>query len=365
MSVPRQVKQNARRALRYNWGKAVAIVLLVAALFLFFSVLYGILNLLTGIGAYFDIYRTQMNFFDDIHNLSLLSLAISLILSLGFFFVMAPLRLGIDLWCYEVSGGQETEVSAVFRCFSGGKMFFRSLGLQISLFFRLLFWLLLLCLPSAVCLAGAGYLLGAGAQGGPLAPLAVTLCCLSSFFLAAGGMVLFCLVRNRYFLAPYYLLDGNTSVCRAVKLSRKSMKGFKGKIFRFQLSFVGWWLSCLLVIPIVYVFPYYEMSRVLYGRYIMEYARRSASPEGRASSPCIDEPTCEMDGAAGIGYRGFRDAREEASPRQPGQARPDQAAPAGGEREAVREEASTPPAQEAADKPFSEAPSEDAPRRED
>jgi uncharacterized membrane protein len=44
--------------------------------------------------------------------------------------------------------------------------------------------------------------------------------------------------------------------------SKRIMKGNKGKLFLLQLSFIGWWLLCVITmgIAILYVVPYFSTT---------------------------------------------------------------------------------------------------------
>ena len=46
--------------------------------------------------------------------------------------------------------------------------------------------------------------------------------------------------------------------------SRNLIKGYKWDYFVFLLSFLGWALLCLFIIPIIFVYPYFMVSNILY-----------------------------------------------------------------------------------------------------
>ncbi len=49
-----------------------------------------------------------------------------------------------------------------------------------------------------------------------------------------------------------------------IKKSKDMMYGYKWDYFVFQLSFIGWALLCLFIIPIIYVLPYYYVANTMY-----------------------------------------------------------------------------------------------------
>ena len=60
--------------------------------------------------------------------------------------------------------------------------------------------------------------------------------------------------------------------------------GRLSKLAQFQLSFLGWYLLCLLVLPLLYVAPYTGASMAIYARYLIERDNlipRQESPTGR------------------------------------------------------------------------------------
>ena len=78
-------------------------------------------------------------------------------------------------------------------------------------------------------------------------------------------------ISLRYFLAPYILAENPQMKSReAVKQSVKYMKGHKGDVFVFGLSFIGWILLCVFFIPMFYVIPYMNASHAMYARYLIQ-----------------------------------------------------------------------------------------------
>ena len=91
-------------------------------------------------------------------------------------------------------------------------------------------------------------------------------------------LLCFLLIRlQRYFLAQYYLLDQETSVRKAIRASIHASKGICDEIFAFKLSFLPWGIASILVLPLLYVSPYYSMSSLLYARFLMEQDKRANS----------------------------------------------------------------------------------------
>lgn len=68
-----------------------------------------------------------------------------------------------------------------------------------------------------------------------------------------------------YSMVSFILADKKKSdAMEVIRESKRLMNGYKLDYFAFCLSFIGWMLLCVLIIPIIYVMPYYMVSNTLY-----------------------------------------------------------------------------------------------------
>lgn len=68
-----------------------------------------------------------------------------------------------------------------------------------------------------------------------------------------------------YICAHYILVSSpNTSVRRAIFLSRARVRDSRLALLRFRLSFLPWFLLCVAIVPLFYVWPYYKQSLACY-----------------------------------------------------------------------------------------------------
>ncbi len=68
-----------------------------------------------------------------------------------------------------------------------------------------------------------------------------------------------------YSMCTYIYVDGDhTEPMEVINASKSMTNGYKSDLFVFYLSFLGWFLLCLFIIPIIYVIPYFEVSRAMY-----------------------------------------------------------------------------------------------------
>ena len=233
MTLRKQVKYNAKRCLCNNWGKAISIVLLNTAVYLLFAIIEMM------IAQLLELPIGDSTILMSVSGAHTLSFILSLLMSIGSFLLMVPLNLGIMRWYHSLSDGVSEDIMGIFSCFANRKMFFRSLWLSLNTGVR-------------IALTAVLYL-----------------------FLLMGG---FFLMRiQRYFLAKYYLLDGETTVRQAIRSSVHATRGICDEILVFKFSFLLWALSSLLVLPVLYFSAYYSMSTMLYARFLMEQDKRSNS----------------------------------------------------------------------------------------
>ena len=83
----------------------------------------------------------------------------------------------------------------------------------------------------------------------------------------------------RYNAAPYYLcLNTRIKIKKAIKKSIRHTDGYLKESVLLESSFAGWLLSCLLIIPVFYVLPYFRLSKSVFINHIInekEYTKAS------------------------------------------------------------------------------------------
>ncbi len=270
MKLRKQIKLNARRALGGSWGKAICLLLIIFSISLIFSLLQGLTSLLLGIPDFSDVLTTPQYYLDDVINLSIPSFLIAAAFTLFSLIVNSPLSFGIRLWYYRLAGGDSEEVAAVFSFFSGLRLFFKAIWHDISLSVRLLLW----SIPFALLPGGIGtfalFLLYNAETARTVRLggfLLLTLACVLSIL--AG--LFFSIFSKRYLLAPYLIVDNpSISVRQAFRTSIRYTRGYKNELFLFDLSFLPWALLSVLLLPLLYVVPYYNASLALYAKYLVE-----------------------------------------------------------------------------------------------
>lgn len=70
------------------------------------------------------------------------------------------------------------------------------------------------------------------------------------------------IILGLMFSQTFYILRDHPDMSGidAIKASMAMMDGHKMELFKLQLSFIPWFLTCVLVIPTLYVIPYFTAS---------------------------------------------------------------------------------------------------------
>ena len=89
---------------------------------------------------------------------------------------------------------------------------------------------------------------------------AVTLFVLTAL-LGIVGFIFWSIAVQRYFFVMFELAaHPEKSVFEAVGTSVDRASPQLVKLFLFKMSFLPWWLTCVLIFPVFFVWPYYKQS---------------------------------------------------------------------------------------------------------
>ena len=133
---------------------------------------------------------------------------------------LLPLEYGLTVFILKFTRHEEVDYDEVFKYYSKFVPIFL-LGLLTSIFIGL--WSLLLIVP------------------GIIASLS-------------------------YSQSIYIMIDGEEEPKKCIDKSKQMMYGYKWDYFNFMISFIGWYLLCIVTlgIALVYVAPYVSVSQALY-----------------------------------------------------------------------------------------------------
>ncbi|WP_349774232.1 DUF975 family protein [Niallia circulans] len=201
-------KREAREYLKGEWGKAVGL-----------TFLYFILS--AGVNLSIEIYASGgfMNWiYQDYapQQATILNTIISLLL--------IPLSISIVWFYLDIVREKTTEISQVFTIYTDVKTMLKLIGTSIMIGIFTFLWSLLLLIPGIIK--------------------------------ALAYSQTFMLLKDH----PEY------SVFEAITESRRRMKGYKGKYFLLNLSFIGWGILCLFTLGIGFLWlaPYIYTSNATF-----------------------------------------------------------------------------------------------------
>ena len=116
-------KQNAKKALGNRWGGAIAVVLMISAISLLFSILESMFTVFFGLPDFYEILAYLLEG-RDLPPAAIPSVIISGVFAVLGFLVLTPLKLGVTNWLYQLTGGQPREISSLFFFFDSPCLFF-------------------------------------------------------------------------------------------------------------------------------------------------------------------------------------------------------------------------------------------------
>lgn len=273
MELFRVIKSDARRAMRFCGGRAIASLMIIALAYL-------AINLTETVVVYAftgEIFYTG-NFYSG-REYAIIAAVFSAIWLL----VIPPLWMGYIKLHLSFAEGNDESINTLFDMFSGFKKFIGSVVFFIEYGIRVIIIFAFAVLPGGAFLWFAENYIPTGNRTAEM--LKISACCvaIAIMILCIALAIIFI---QRWSLAPFYRVRGY-GIIKSFTLSAKAAKGCCTKIISFKFSFVGWWILSVLVLPMIWTAPYYALSNAIYAKYLMERYEHSLAevPE------IIEEPS--------------------------------------------------------------------------
>ena len=209
-----EYKAVAKDALKGNWKKAVLAMLLSACLGAFFTSVFFI-------GRFMAIMGISIHLFEGLPHFFTILLVTGSLLAVFFFFAGGPARFGYIDFNLALLDRREARPGMVVSRFS--------------------FWWKAVCMKIA---------------------LFTYEFCLSLLLIVPGIIAMY-----SYAMVPYILEEKpKYTVGRAMRMSRKIMKGHKWQLFCLRFSFLGWYLVSILTagFGLLYVLPYSSAAEAVF-----------------------------------------------------------------------------------------------------
>lgn len=172
------------------------------------------------------------------------------------FLFISGLKTGEKAIYFMQSKGSKAKLKYLF-IFLRPSQSFRSFCLYTRIFILKLLWVMFLYLPPCFCLILTLYLYFSSVI---YTTVFLTLI-FGTVFLTSISRFYYNCISVRYSFAPYYLCtDLNISVTDAINKSTLNSDGFIKDGVYLKSSMIPWILSCILILPTIYVIPFKNLS---------------------------------------------------------------------------------------------------------
>ncbi len=204
------------------------------------------------------------------------SYAVFVILFFGNAVFCRAVSTGEKFMYFKRADGEYGSVKLLFK-FLSPKKSFKIFGSFLKTVFLRFLWCLYYFLPGVLCLVFS-YFIFKNTEIGMPAFLCVLTGSLTVFII---GLRYYNKSGFRYSAVPFYIALSGGKSKNAFKKSIFATDGALQKYENFKLSFTGWFLLCFLIFPLVYVVPFYKLSKT---RFIRETVNAPFKSENNTKS---------------------------------------------------------------------------------
>ena len=265
-----QAKQGAKQLYKTHFGSMLAVTVIWVLFYGTLAFLERSIRFLTDVPQVLD---------DGSINLSLYSTGILIAFAFIRLLLLTPVTFGVVRWMGKQVYGGKQKVGTVFWYYADVKRF----GHMVAFALRGAALVLLHCLPFAVC----AFVLGdklfraiLGAFSFTLEDWAFTVIAWLDFALWVAAAVSLLIGVQRLLLAAN-AFTGGVKVAESFRTAKVLVSGRRFALFRFLLSFFGWGVLSLLIVPVVYTGPYFLLSQACLYRQLYAAGPRVKAPKER------------------------------------------------------------------------------------
>lgn len=192
-------------------------------------------------------------------------------------FVILPLLFGTVRFFRRAVWGEKESPAEIFYCFGGKAKYLRALSLGVKLALRFGITLLVCLIP-----AGILYLFGKAEFYSALNILmpsfAPSLSVVAIIFEVLGVSAAI-LINLKYYLAPFFAYaNEEISTNEAIRMSRIVARGSLPDFCWLLISFIGWIIISILVIPLVFTLPYFLSCYTVHARFSVAQYNKTVKP---------------------------------------------------------------------------------------
>lgn len=171
-------------------------------------------------------------------------------------FIICPLMMGSEEWFGTAATGKSPSFYKFIYWLNARKAV-RAVGFYCFLYLFYILWAVIFLTPGIALFVAAFYSLSVETIAINLLVVLLVGACVTTL----TGLVFLLLTSARYFAASaLFSKNPNMSIRTAIKESTALTEGQCLKIVLFKLSFLPWLPACLLILPAVYVLPYYRQA---------------------------------------------------------------------------------------------------------
>ena len=199
-------------------------------------------------------------------------------------FLLLPLTFGYIYRGTMLIFSGECEPLLVFKYFSSKKEYLKSIKMSFSLVGNALFSYILLSIPAIfTSLLADGTLFSVlGAQipiwASNLLPVAR--------ILDYAAIIITAYIMLKYYMAPFLMAaDESMDPLEAIHTSKIIATRSKWDFIRLSLSFIGYILACLLVVPVIFIFPYFNAAYNVHCRFAVAHYNKAIDEANRPKVP--------------------------------------------------------------------------------
>lgn len=269
-----EIKYAARSSLKHRWPEAMAVSLVfIATSLLNVLTQYMLMTVFKVKDVWTPFTPTDVPMYSQ-----MASIGITLFSAVFSLIVMFPLIFGVIRWFWLVTGGSDPALNEIFHYFSSSKVFFKTMALSIGLYLRLV-------VGAIVCFSpyiAMGVLTTPDLYDrlGITMPVVMeSLRPLVSFSKILGFIVLLLWISTYALCYTVVFSEPELTAHRTVRRTVEVTRGFRFNSVCFAFSFFGWAIACLLVLPVLFVMPYFLSSIAIYGREIYRTSKHGATAD--------------------------------------------------------------------------------------
>lgn len=199
--------------------------------------------------------------------------------------LLSPFLLGRAAYYWHLVSGGRPSLGQLFSFF--GHRYRQALRWRFSLCLRRLLWNTVCFAPAALTMGMADYLRGR-VVGNLLNDVIILLCSILGMLFLLGGWLVCEMLMMRYLPAVLFIVSqpaGERWDKTVFSRAAAAMRGHVTEMFWVYAGFVGWLLSCVFLLPYVYVTPLFFTTRTWTLKSIMEESAAAAVPQAAAPKP--------------------------------------------------------------------------------